>query len=297
VTALLIVNPRASRVTATTATAVLAELAARGPVEQVLTEHPGHAAEIARAACRDHEAIYVLAGDGGFNEAANGMNGSVPIGFIPGGASNVLPRALGLPNDAIDCARRLARSPKIRTISLGAASFRGERRRFTFAAGIGLDAELVRAVDARGRKRGQRPGDLAFVSELIRILARRRGRLEPVLTVEEYGRAAFVVLANCDPYTYAGPLPVRALPRARFELGLDLVAPRRAGPVDVAKLAWWVLVRPTHPSSSEVIYVHDADRLSVRCDGSLPLEVDGEDLGDVTEAVFEAERGALRVLA
>jgi diacylglycerol kinase family enzyme len=35
----------------------------------------------------------------------------------------------------------------------------------------------------------------------------------------------------------------------------------------------------------------------VRCDRPLPLQVDGEDLGDVDEALFEAERGAVSVLA
>ena len=37
-------------------------------------------------------------------------------------------------------------------------------------------------------------------------------------------------------------------------------------------------------------------RLEVRCDVPLPLQADGEDLGDVTEAVFEAERRAISVL-
>jgi hypothetical protein len=32
------------------------------------------------------------------------------------------------------------------------------------------------------------------------------------------------------------------------------------------------------------------------CDRPLPLQVDGEDLGDVREAVFEAERDAIAVL-
>jgi len=38
------------------------------------------------------------------------------------------------------------------------------------------------------------------------------------------------------------------------------------------------------------------DRLEARCDEPLPLEADGEDLGDVTEALFEAEPDALTVL-
>jgi hypothetical protein len=32
------------------------------------------------------------------------------------------------------------------------------------------------------------------------------------------------------------------------------------------------------------------------CDTPMPLQADGEDLGDVESAVFEAERGAVSVL-
>jgi diacylglycerol kinase family enzyme len=42
--------------------------------------------------------------------------------------------------------------------------------------------------------------------------------------------------------------------------------------------------------------VHDTDRLEIVCDVPMPLQADGEDLGDVREAVFEAERGAVAVL-
>jgi diacylglycerol kinase family enzyme len=48
-------------------------------------------------------------------------------------------------------------------------------------------------------------------------------------------------------------------------------------------------------NSSDVIYVHDSDRLAVRCDLPQPLHVDGEDLGDVEEALFECERDAVSV--
>jgi diacylglycerol kinase family enzyme len=46
----------------------------------------------------------------------------------------------------------------------------------------------------------------------------------------------------------------------------------------------------------DLLYAHDRDRFEIRCDAPLPLQVDGEDLGDVEHAVFEAERGALAVL-
>ena len=39
----------------------------------------------------------------------------------------------------------------------------------------------------------------------------------------------------------------------------------------------------------------DLDRIVVRCDEPLPLQVDGEDAGDVVEVVYEAERDAVTV--
>jgi diacylglycerol kinase family enzyme len=44
------------------------------------------------------------------------------------------------------------------------------------------------------------------------------------------------------------------------------------------------------------VYVHDADRIEIVCDRPLPLEADGEDLGDVETVVLEAERDAVTVL-
>jgi diacylglycerol kinase family enzyme len=45
-----------------------------------------------------------------------------------------------------------------------------------------------------------------------------------------------------------------------------------------------------------VLTGHDLDRIVARCDRPLPLQADGEDLGDVTEVVFEARRDAVSVL-
>ncbi|MBD0290815.1 MAG: hypothetical protein ICV74_06125 [Thermoleophilia bacterium] len=288
--AALIVNPRASRVTPGLVAAVEREL---GGVETRFTRARGHASELAREAAARNERIYVFSGDGGFNEVVNGVaSPRVALGFIPGGGTSVLPRALGLPRDPVACARLLARSQRTRTISLG----RVNGRRFTFSAGLGLDAELVRRVDARGRGRGRRPGDLAFGWELVRLLARRHGRLRPSLTVPGHGRVAFALVANGDPYTYLSRLPVRVAPGARFEAGLDLVAPIELRLSRLPRAAYSVLVQPTHTRRPWVLHVHDADALEIVCDAPTPLQADGEDLGDVTAASFAAERGALRVL-
>ncbi len=293
----LIVNPMATGVTGPRTAAVTAALAAAGPIETLVTEGPGHATELARS-CDDCSAVYVFAGDGGFNEAVNGLQGAIPAGFIPGGATSVLPRALGLPPDPVEAARRVARAERRRRISLGRVTYEGapDGRRFTFCAGLGLDAELVRAVDARGRRDGKRPRDLAFVAELCSQLWHRRGLIPASLEIDGHGRCALAVVTNCDPYTYAGPLAVRPTPRSRFELGLDLLALPEVRPRDLARLAWWLLAHPVQERSDRAIAVHDADRLAVGCDAPTALQVDGEDMGDVTWASFEAERDALTVL-
>jgi diacylglycerol kinase family enzyme len=297
----LIVNPWASRVTPEVVAAVERELEAAGPLETVLTRRAGHATELATEAAGRSERIYVLSGDGGFNEVVNGVLGDeVAVGFIPGGGTSVLSRALGLPRDPVAAAGVLARSDAERLVSLGRVEGQVDGatvvdRRFAFAAGLGVDAALVRAVDARGRRGGKRPGDLAFAAEALRLLTSRRGRLSPQLTVVGRGRAAFALVANTDPYTYAGRIPLHAAPRASFEGGLDLAAPVAVGPVRLpVALAAFVGPRRIHPRW--ILRAHDQDELRIEADAPTPLQADGEDLGDVTAATFTAERGALRAL-
>jgi diacylglycerol kinase family enzyme len=281
---LLIVNPFASAVSDERVAAVVATL---GDVELRRTERAGHATELAREAA-GRPALYVFSGDGGFNEALNGLQADIPVGFIPGGGANVLPRALGLPRDPAEAARRLV-AGTTRRISLG----RANGRRFAFAAGIGLDAEAVRRVDQLGRSEEEgRPGNLRFAWTVARLVAAERARFPPALEVIGAGRAAFAFVANCDPFTFAGPLPLHVAPRARFELGLDFAAPREVTPVRVPRL----LFRLATGRGDGLLGGHDLDRIEIRCDRPLPLQADGEDLGDVDAVVFEAERAALSVL-
>lgn len=288
---LLIVNPYASRVTMERVAEIREALP--GDVEVRLTERRGHATDIAReAVAGEVDALYVFSGDGGFNEVLNGVDGTIPVGFLPGGNTSVLARALGLPRDPLRAAHQLS-AGRTRRISLG----RVNGRRFGFSAGIGFDAELVRSVDALGRRSdGKRPGDLAFGWVTARTLARHRGRYEPVLDLEGHGRAALVLAANCNPYSYAGRIPLQIAPAAEFELGLDFVAPQDVGPRDLPSLIRFMLRGKGQQDAAKVTYLHDCDRLAVRCDRPQPLQVDGEDLGDVDEAVFECDRDALSVL-
>ena len=284
----LIVNPYASRVTPELVSAVASEL---GAARTLLTERAGHATELAAEV--EEGAIAVFSGDGGYNEVLNGVRPGVAVGFVPGGGTSVLPRALGLPRDPVAAARRIA-AGRTRRISLGRVAWDGAKgRRFGFSAGLGLDAELVRRMDERGRDAsGKRPGDLLFAWTAVQALAAHRVRFDDVLEIEGHGRVAFALVANSDPYSYAGPVPLR-LPRgARFEGGLDLLGPRILHARHLFGAVRYLLTGRTR---IPLATLRDQDRIVLRADRPLPLQVDGEDLGDVTEVVLEAERDAVDV--
>jgi diacylglycerol kinase family enzyme len=293
--ALLIVNPYSTQVTGRRVTEVARVLGERTALTTIFTQAPGHATELAaEASAADVDAIVVFSGDGTYNEALNGADGRTPFGFLPGGGTSVFPRALGLPRDPVAAARAVASAVeenRSRRISLGSVN----GRRFSFSAGLGFDGEAVRRLDALGRDpAGARPGDAAFIRMITQMLLERRARWEPQLEIEGVGRAAFVLVANGDPYSYAGSIPLRVTPGARFEDGLDFAAPKRVRARDVPWLVT-ALLRGNR-SDPRVLRGHDLDRIVVHCDVPTPLQSDGEDLGDVQEAVFEARRDALPVL-
>jgi diacylglycerol kinase family enzyme len=292
VSRILVVNPWASGVDEAKLAAVRAALPEG--TELRMTSASGEATEIARDVSGRVEALYVFGGDGTYNEVLNGIDADTPLGLIPGGGASVLPRALGLPREPFDAAMALATTARPRRITVG----RVNGKRFGFACGIGLDAEIVRAVDALGRgPDGRRPGNVRFAWTGIRTVARHRLQLEPALEVVGHGRAAFALVSNGPAYTYAGPVAVRPAPQASFEGGLDLVAPVRMRARDVPKLAWHAGGLGDPERAGDIVYAHDADRLEIVCDHPLALEADGEDLGDVERVVLEAERAAVTVLA
>jgi diacylglycerol kinase family enzyme len=274
----LIVNPLATRVTEEH----VRELEWRlDVVETLLTERRGHATDLAAGAAGD--AVFVFGGDGVVNEALNGLPAGKPLGIVQGGHTNVLARALGVPRDPAAAVRE-------RRISLG----RVNGRRFAFSAGIGVDSDTVRELETHQRARdGRRPGDLAYA----RVIARRLLRgYRPRLEIEGLGRASLLFVSNDAVFTYAGPVPLRFSPESRFDLGLDVVAPARAGALASARYVARLAAGRGLAGAHGVLAAHDVDLVRVACDEPLPLQADGEDLGDVSEAIFEAERDAVDVL-
>src|SRR5688572_8030480 len=169
---LVIVNPYATTVSDRLKTLVVHALSSRYDVTSFDTQRQGHATELTREAAQEgYEVVVAFGGDGTVNEAANGLAGTdVPLTHLPGGATNVFCKMLGIPGEIVDATEHLLRIAddwQPRKVDLG----RMNGRYFTFTAGYGLDASVVKSVDLRpGRK--HRMGALYFAWSAVRTFGR-----------------------------------------------------------------------------------------------------------------------------
>jgi diacylglycerol kinase family enzyme len=297
----LIVNPTATGVTGPVLDAVVAQLERVGVVEVVETEHAGHGVDLAHEVTAG--AVVGVGGDGTANELANGVREGVLLGVVPAGASSVFARHLGFPRDTVAAGGMVAdaiRRESTKLLGLGLA----DKRRFTFAAGLGLDAEATAAVDRiRGERAAHdRPGDLKVVQAALSILREEGFALHERMTIAtgqgSFHRASYVAVANQHPYTFFGRVPVQVAPRADFEHGLDVVFTRELRRRDLWRLPVYALLWPRHAKhgSRRVGYLHDLDDFTVACDVPTAIQIDGEYLGHVERVHFRYERDAVRVL-
>jgi diacylglycerol kinase family enzyme len=146
-------------------------LAARGAEGTVrLTEGPGHAQELARAAVAARATLVCAwGGDGTVNEVARAVAGTgTALGIVPAGSGNGLARELGLPWDPV-AALGVALGRRERVIDVGDV----EGRLFVNLAGIGLDAHVAERFNARHRgRRGLWPYLAIGTREIFRYRAR-----------------------------------------------------------------------------------------------------------------------------
>ena len=184
--ALLIVNPKATTTSARSRDVIAGALRSEVTLELGYTRRRGHARALAGdAASNDVELVVALGGDGTVNEVVNGLM-SVPeeirpaLAVVPGGSTNVFVRALGLPrewSEATGVLLQALREGRSRSIGLGMA----DDRYFTFCAGLGLDAAVVRRVEA-ARRRGRRSTPGLYMRSTLGEYLLERHRPEMVLS-------------------------------------------------------------------------------------------------------------------
>ena len=304
---LLVVNPRATTTSARVTDVIVNALSHELDLQVTMTTHRGHGFELGRAArAQGLDIVITLGGDGVVNEVVNGMleeglGDNVPIlATVPGGSGNVFARALGIPVDAVEATGEIMeaiRANRTRTIGLG----RVNGRWFTSNAGVGLDAEIITAMEDQ-RSAGRTASPTRYLITTLRQYFARTDRKNPALTLTStkgVNEGVFaVVVQNTAPWTYFGSWPIDPCPQASFDTGLDVFALRDLGLFAAARAARRMLARSTAGSTKESIVVsHDLEAFTITCSRPMPMQVDGESTPEVTEAVFVSVPGALRVIA
>jgi diacylglycerol kinase family enzyme len=301
---LIIVNPYATTVSDRLRNLVVYALQGRFEVDAVDTEARGHATELCREAAHEgYDVVVAFGGDGTVNEAANGLLGSpTPLCCLPGGSANVFAKMLGIPGDVVDATEHLlamADDWRPRMVDLGVVN----GRCFTFSSGLGLDASVVERVDANPRMKA-RLGPYFFTWVAVTTLLRRYLLRPPRLEVAAGGKTLAGVTAivqNGSPFTYFQDRPIHISDGAALDSGaLAGGVLHRASLPAMLSLAWRAFSSSARVTGNrQVSGLTDISELTVRSadDRPLPLQVDGDYLGDVSEARYSILAQALNIVA
>ena len=300
---LVIANPYATTVSARLKSLVVYALQGRYDVDTADTEGRDHATALCRdAAAEGYDVVVAFGGDGTVNECANGLAGTgTALTPLPGGATNVYARMLGIPNDIVDATEHLlgvADAWAPRRLDLGVVN----GRHFVFSAGYGLDAAVVRRVDAHPKLKA-RLRHWYFAYAGLATFAREYLVHPPRIDVEVAGetvRGVSVFVQDGDPYTYFSGRPLRIAEDIALDDGTIAGAVlQRAAPPDVATVIARLFTERLRIVNHRRVFAFTAQSAAqcVSADGRpVPLQVDGDHIGDVVEARYEVLPGALTVV-
>jgi diacylglycerol kinase family enzyme len=314
--AILVVNPKATTTSELSRDVLVRALRSELDIRVEYTRRRGHAADLAREA-RDEQVdvVITLGGDGTVNEVVNGLlqdgpwesgdaagrgnTDKVPaLAVVPGGSTNVFARALGLPRDAVEGTGVILdalHNGRVRSVGLG----RADGRYFTFCAGFGLDAEVVRKVErARLRGRVSTPG--LYLRSTVAQFLLDSDRKTPMITLECPGEEtqqeiASVIIQNTAPWTFLGDRPINSCPDASFDTGLDLMAMKALRLPATARTVTQLLSRRGNPHGKQVMTLHDLPEFTLRAVRPMAFQLDGDYLGERSKITFTSMPGALRV--
>ena len=161
-------------------------------------------------------------------------------------------------------------------------------KHFVQLAGVGLDAQVVKET-SRAFKRNF--GPLSYMISAAQIASRQppRLRIESENAVTEEG--SFVLVGNGR--LYGGRFPF--FKQAEIDDGLlDVIVFKRLNYVEIIRYLQNVIFT-SQITAPEVEYFQ-TDRLKVSSDESVPVEIDGELIGNCP-VEFQIRGGGLRVLA
>jgi diacylglycerol kinase family enzyme len=307
VRALLIANPKATSTSRRVRDVMVHSFAGDLDLEIAETTHRGHATELGlRAAQQRFDVVLALGGDGTINEVINGLlargpSAEVPaLAVLPGGSANVFARSLGLPNNLIGALRPILdalRAGRYRTVGLG----RADGRYFTFCAGVGWDAEVIRAVEQR-RGSGSRANPTLYVRTALQQFFAGTDRRRPAITLERPGAPPvhglfLAIVSNTSPWSYLGSRPVNPTPEADINLGLDVFGLRGLELLPTLGVVAQMMMPLSRPvRGRQVVNVHDTSEVTIRAGRPIAFQLDGDYIGEREVITFRAAPKAVRIV-
>ena len=298
---LLIVNPVARTYSRPVLAVIEKALSADFRLEVAETKGRGHARELAaQAASEGVHMVAVLSGDGTINETVNALAGTeTALAPLPGGATNILVRALGLPLDPVEATGMLiskALDDEAFKLNLG----RADGRYFAVNCGAGVDAAAMKRLDQKFPKTKEKFDRVAFrvvAWELMVGYAGRRPDLRLSVDGGEPTPSLSVMVGRTDPYTYYKGVGLRMTPDASLDAGLDVLSVRKLARRSIPRIAWQVFGSARHVLGRDIDYIHDASSVLVTSDTPFPAQVDGDAYGEHRRLEMTLAPEALWVVA
>jgi diacylglycerol kinase (ATP) len=264
-------------------------------VELQLTEKPGDALALARAAAQAGCDVAIAAGgDGTVNEAVNGLVGTqTALGVLPVGTGNMWAKQLGVPTYTLTNPLRLYEAAAglaegtIRSVDVGQVN----NRYFLCWAGIGLDAQVTTEMEPRQR-RTKRLGALPYAIAAI-LVARDFKGVRTRVSLDSStvrGRTLLILVSNIKQY--AGVLSVAR--EARMDDGLLDVFVFKGLGFTYAVRHLLKLVSQRYLQDPQVIH-RQVRHIEVQTEWAIPVQVDGDPIG-TTPVTLKVVPLALRVL-
>ncbi|WP_457637625.1 diacylglycerol/lipid kinase family protein [Oceanithermus sp.] len=264
----VIVNPAASRGKAGAALGKIRSwVRYRCPeAELVVSEHPGHVAEVA-AATPPGSRIVAVGGDGTVHEVLGVIGPRQTLGIVPIGSGNDIARMAGLLGRGLESSLETAVWGEARRYDLGVAN--GEP--FGSSATAGLDASVARRAFAAPRFLRGLPRYLWALLLELRDLSLPEARVE--VDGREVYQGKVLITAAMNSPTYGGGFLIA--PMARPDDGrLDLIRAGSFGRLGVLGILPR-LVFGKHLSHPQVGHAAGVT-FAIEFDREVPLQADGE---------------------
>jgi YegS/Rv2252/BmrU family lipid kinase len=213
------------------------------------------------------ELVLVWGGDGMVQRSVDALAGKdVPVGLLPAGTANLLAGNLGIPTD-LDKAVDIALHGNERRLDLG----RLDDEHFAVMAGAGFDATVVGGPD---RKEKDRLGRLAYVRSGLRGLREPtvQARVKVDGEVWYRGPASCVLFGNVGQIAGGIPAFDDADPTdGKIDIGVTTASGALQWARTLGRLAFG------RSEKSPFVQITRGQKVSVKLDGELPIELDGGD--------------------